>query len=481
MKRFNRGLGGFVALVASAVMFLAACSFDEHTLVFLSTNDMHARIQYFPQLASAVQQCRDTTDAVLLVDAGDRWTGNAYVDMTEEKGRPIIDMMNALKYDAATLGNHEFDHGQAHLGKMIGEMNTRVICANTISDTCTFPQLDPYTIIEKDGVKIGLIGVVTNYEGGDHPAGNEESFRGVRFPDPQAMAIKYAEELRPQCDLVVLVSHMGDDRDAELLEKTNLFDFVIGGHTHKEVDTVINGTLLTQTGKNLHNIGVTTVVMDGKKVKDIDFRLIPLSEYEPDPQYLEMQRKFYDNKELNSPVGEFTKDADKVGLANWMAESIRDAAGCELGFYHFGGVRLDGIPAGGVGTAKMFDLEPFGTKVVGVELTREQLHDLILAKYNDDENRKEAHRVDLFSPCSYVIVTDEQDHATDVLFPTLDFGRKYKVALPDYVFRNYKYGVDFGEGVQTGIQVNKLLLENLKKTGKYTPDNKPHQRVVVSR
>ncbi len=74
------------------------------------------------------------------------------------------------------------------------------------------------------------------------------------------MALKYAAELRPECDVLVLVSHMGDDRDAELLAKgqSSQYDVVIGGHTHEEVDTLIGGTLLTQTGKDLRNIGVTT-------------------------------------------------------------------------------------------------------------------------------------------------------------------------------------------------------------------------------
>ena len=71
---------------------------------------------------------------------------------------------------------------------MIDSMDFEVVCANVVSDTCTFPQLPPYTIVDRDGIRIGFVGVVTNYEGPGHPAGNESSFAGLEFPDPQAMA-----------------------------------------------------------------------------------------------------------------------------------------------------------------------------------------------------------------------------------------------------------------------------------------------------
>ena len=179
MKTLFRNL--LLLLVAGA----AACTPRERTIVLLSTNDMHAKIQHFPRLAAAVEACRDTAQLVVLVDAGDRWTGNAYVDRTPTPGMPMIALMNRLGYDVATLGNHEFDHGQAFLGRMIDSMDFEVVCANVVSDTCTFPQLPPYTILRRDGIRIGFVGVVTNYEGPGHPAGNASSFVGLRFPDPQ--------------------------------------------------------------------------------------------------------------------------------------------------------------------------------------------------------------------------------------------------------------------------------------------------------
>ncbi len=471
MKKMFRTLLIVVAAVA------AACAPRERTLVVLSTNDMHAKIQNFPRLAAAVEACRDTAQLVLLVDAGDRWTGNAYVDKTPAPGMPMIALMNRLGYDVGTLGNHEFDHGQAFLGRMIDSMDFEVICANVVSDTCTFPQLPPYVVIEEGGIRIGFIGVVTNYEGPGHPAGNAASFKGLEFPDPQQAAMKYAAELRPKVDVLVLVSHMGDDRDAELLGRETLFDVVIGGHTHQEIDSLINGTLLTQTGKYLNNVGVTEIKLRGKKVESVGYRLVPLSGYAPDSLYQAEVDRYYADPVLNKPVGEFAGTADKWGVANWMAEAVADEADADIGMYHIGGVRLDSIRKGGVGMAKIYDLEPFGTEIAVMRMTPADMRRMIISKYNDEENRKEAHRIDLIATTPYVIVTDAKDNAVDVRFPKLREGRRYKIAVSDYVYKNYN-DLNYTDGEITDVKVADVLLEELEDDSPLVPDNKPRQAVV---
>lgn len=470
MKKMFRTL----LIVAAAVA--AACAPRERTLVLLSTNDMHAKIQNFPRLAAAVEACRDTAKLVMLVDAGDRWTGNAYVDKTAAPGMPMIALMNQLGYDVGTLGNHEFDHGQAFLGRMIDSMDFEVVCANVVSDTCTFPQLPPYVVLEEGGIRIGFIGVVTNYEGPGHPAGNAASFEGLEFPDPQQMAMKYAAELRPKVDVLVLVSHMGDDRDAELLGKETRFDVVIGGHTHVEIDSLINGTLLTQTGKYLNNVGVTEIKLRGKKVESVGYRLVPLAGYAPDPLYQAEVDRYYADPVLNKPVGEFAGAADKWGVANWMAEAVADEADADIGMYHIGGVRLDSIRKGGVGMAKIYDLEPFGTEIAVMRMTPADMRRMIISKYNDEENRKEAHRIDLIATTPYVIVTDAKDNAVDVRFPKLREGRRYKIAVSDYVFKNYN-DLNYTDGEITDMKVADVLLEELEDDSPLTPDNKPRQEV----
>jgi 5'-nucleotidase/2',3'-cyclic phosphodiesterase and related esterases len=438
---------------------------------------MHAKIQEFPKLAAAVQACRDTTRLVMLVDAGDRWTGNAYVDRAETPGMPMIALMNRLGYDVATLGNHEFDFGQAFLARMIDSMDFEVICANVVSDTCTFPQLPSSVICVQKGLRVGFVGVVTNYEGPGHPAGNKENFEGLEFPDPQLMAIKYGEELRAKCDVLVLVSHMGDNRDIELLEKgPSPYDVVIGGHTHELVDTLIGGTQLTQTGKYLANVGVTTIRMKGKKVVDIDYRNVPLADYDPEPEYQEQVDFYYADPELNKTVGMFATTVDKWGLANWMSRSIADELDAEVGFYHIGGVRLDSIQAGNVSKAIVYSLEPFRTKAARMKMTPADMRRMIIAKFNDKMNTKEGHRVDMISTTPYVILTDQTKDAVDVQFPRLREGRTYKVAVTDYIYNNYKE-LNYTDGEVSDEKVEDILLDELEEDSPLKADNTQQQLI----
>ena len=464
-------------LFAAVVLLSTACAPRERTIILLSTNDMHAKIQRFARLATAVEQCRDTARLVVLVDAGDRWTGNAFVDRAATPGMPIIRLMNRLGYDVATLGNHEFDHGQAFLGRMLDSMDFEVVCANVVSDTCTFPQLPPYTIVERGGVRIGFVGVVTNYEGPGHPAGNEGSFVGLRFPDPQQMAARYGKELREKCDILVLVSHMGDDRDEEFLLADTSYDEVIGGHTHKEIDKIVGRTLLTQTGKDLYEVGVTVIRMKGKKITDIDYRLVSLKNYAPDPEFQRLVDESYANPELRKPIGELKNAADKWGLANWMARTVADEEDADVGFYHIGGVRLDSLAAGGVSTAQVFDLEPFGTQIGEFEMTPEAMSRMVLSKYNDTINKKESHRIDLISTTPYTIVTDGKD-AVKVIFPQLKPGKKYRVAVSDYIYRNYK-DMEYTGGEIVDVNVADLLLEELEDDSPVKIDNTPRQEIVI--
>lgn len=461
-----------MALAVAAV----ACAPRERTLVLLSTNDMHAKIQRFPHLAAAVAACRDTV-TTLLLDAGDRWTGNAYVDLAQTPGMPVIALMNRLGYDAATLGNHEFDHGQAFLGRMLDSMSFEVVCANVESDTCTFPQLPPSVVIERDGIRIGIVGAVTNYEGPGHPAGNASCFEGLSFPDPQAKASECAAALRPDVDVLVLLSHMGDDRDAELLARETRFDVILGGHTHEEVDTLVNGTLLTQTGKDLQCVGVTTIRLRGRKIVGIDYRLVPLGGYAPDPEYQAEVDRCYADERLNRPVGSFASAADKAGLANWMASAAAAEAGAEVGFYHIGGVRLDSIPAGGIGIARIYDLEPFGTQIAVMRMTPRQMERMIVAKYN--EPTREGHRLDLVSTTPYEILVNEADSAVGVRFPQLRGGRSYRVSVSDYVYKNYQ-GLEYADGSISGVKVADVLLRQLGEESPLKPDNRMRQRIVRS-
>ena len=423
-------------LLAPAGLALYNRSFARREIVILSTNDLHASIKNFPRLASAVKECRDTV-ATILVDAGDRWTGNAFVDLAPEPRKPIIDLMNELGYDVATFGNHEFDGGSSFLRDMLAKQNFKMVCANIEVFEGDFPQVPSYVIVKADGARIGIAGAVTNYANG-YPDGKAESFVGLRFPDPQQRAAEVAVELEGKCDVKVLLSHMGWVKDMELAADNDCYDLIISGHTHVLADTLINRTVIGQTRKNLIAVGATTIKMKGRKVESVAYKNHLLTEFEPDSLFAARVAEIMSDPHLNEGVGENAELLNHVGLGKMQASIVRGAVDAEIGFYHYGGVRLAELPAGAVSRATLFDLEPFFSTVASMTMTPAQMRKMIISKFNDTGNVKESHRVDLYSTTPYSIIVDARGEAVDVRFPALKEGRRYKVAMCNYIAETYK-------------------------------------------
>ncbi len=475
MKR-NYVIGLVVLVILASLQFFRHELFSsDKQIVILSTNDIHSQIERFPLLADAVEKCRDTAE-VILIDAGDRWTGNAYVDMAEGR-RPIIELMNKVEYDVATLGNHEFDAGHQILEGSIELADFPIVCSNIISNTDLLSQPDPYIIIEKDGIKFGFVGVVTNYEGGSKPAGLDINYKGLEFPDPKAMAVKYYNEIADKCDVTVLISHMGESHDREFIAANKgMYDIIAGGHSHSTIDEMVDQTLIIQTGKNLKNIGVTVVEKQDGEI-ELSHRLISLDNYTPDQEIQAMVDKYHQNPELTKSVGELTTDATKAGLASMVADAIMATTGAEIALYNIGGVRLDELKAGEVPVAAIYSLEPFGTKLYTMSMTPAQIRKMIMSKYNDKINSKEAKRIDLYSTTPYDIIIEDGE-AIDVKFKALKENKKYTVTTGDYVFTKYS-DFEYSDAKLTENTVQDALIEHLKAYSPLSPNNTPHQHEVV--
>lgn len=455
-------------------LVLAACSPRTETVVILSTNDIHAHIEKFPQLAEAVKECRDTAKNVILVDAGDRWTGNVYCDRAAEPRKPIIDLMNKLGYDAATFGNHEFDAGQAFLGMRAAQCRFPVVGANIRSDTASFPQPAPYAVVERGGRRIAFVGTVTNYDRNNHPAGHDSSFVGLTFTDAVDAVAGY-QWLRDECDALVALTHIGTLKDRVLAEKAPRYDVIVGGHSHDRTNETVGGVLLTQTGKNLANVGVTVLRFRGDELVEKSFRLVSLDAYRPAPAYQRMVDGYYSDPALRAKVADLRGRINKTGLANLYTEAMREAAGADIGIYHIGGVRLDSL-ADEVVAADIYNLDPFGSRLATAEMTAEQLKRLVLAKFNDTVNLDESHRVDIYMTTPYAIRTDERFEAQEVVFPELEAGRRYRVAMGDYIFKNYA-DLNYTDGELSERLVTDILDAHLRARSPFAPDNEPRQRI----
>lgn len=249
----------------------------EHTITILHTNDTHSQVEPleegkrdafcggYARRMGWVQQYRSTNPDLILLDAGDFCQGTPYFNFYH--GRVEIDAMNRMQYDAITLGNHEFDYGVDTLAAVLQTAHFPVVCANyDVTDTPLEGIVQPYTIIKRCGLRIGILGIGVN------PTSliAEKNFAPIQYLDPITSAQTIADKLKNQlhCDLVICLSHQGTHpgahgqmSDMELAAKTQNIDVIIGAHTHKIVENLYvtnlkgDSVLLTQTGKAGARIG----------------------------------------------------------------------------------------------------------------------------------------------------------------------------------------------------------------------------------
>ena len=226
-------------LVAVSII---ACTPPDH-LTILHTNDTHSQVEPksngqcgYARRMGLIHQERKADKNLLLVDAGDFCQGTPYFNIY--KGRVEIDAMNKMGYDAATLGNHEFDNGLDTLATILKLADFPFVCANyDFTGTALEGIVQAYAIVRKGQLKIGIFGL------GCDPKGliADKNFLPVKFLHPYPVAQAMADTLRAQkCDVVVCLSHMGtfgkapeDLCDTTLAAHTRGIDVIIGGHTHR--------------------------------------------------------------------------------------------------------------------------------------------------------------------------------------------------------------------------------------------------------
>ena len=461
-----------IAFLALATLLgVVACTPKQENIIIISTSDIHAKLDMLPRLATLLDEARaQDTARLFVVDAGDRWTGNAFVDMAPHAGRPIIEQMNRLGYDVATYGNHEFDMGLDTLQRRVEDAEFDLVLANVNTGTTPWKQPKPYVIKRAGALRVGFLGIVTNYASG-HPDGDDPVYEGTEFFSPEWTAERYGKELREKCDLMVILSHCGLDRDTTNLATAFPYaDLIISGHTHETYSGRVGDVAVVQGTNKLRAVGITTAKLVGGKLTDLhtEYRALPEEEVASVKEEVEAYRH---NPYLTASIGTLTAEASKRGLAQMMADEGRKVAGTDLAFYHIGGTRLHSLPQGDVSRADIYELEPFKSYLAITTMTLDEMKQMIINKFNDTTNYKESHREDLIpSGLTYRIITNSKGDAVDVKFRPEVKKDLYTVAMSDYVYGNKVYAYPRRpESARTPL-VTDYLIERLAR-GPYTPDN----------
>jgi len=217
-------------------------------LVVLHTNDTHSCVMPInPNLADTamanrggylrrvamIKKERQANPDLLLFDSGDFSQGSPYYSLF--KGDVEVGLMNEMKYDAATIGNHEFDFGIDNMVRIFKMAKFPIVCSNyDFTGTPLADIVKPYTIIKRKGLKIGVFGLCPELAG----LVTEANYGCIKYLDPIAKGNEMAEFLKKKekCDVIICLSHLGWDidgiDDTELIPGTRYIDLVLGGHSH---------------------------------------------------------------------------------------------------------------------------------------------------------------------------------------------------------------------------------------------------------
>ncbi|MDN3595151.1 bifunctional metallophosphatase/5'-nucleotidase [Zunongwangia endophytica] len=289
MKRRN-----FIQQTSAASAFvglggLSSLSFFEASkhITILHTNDVHSHIEAFgpdhhrnPNMggvakrAVLIEKIRQENPNTLLLDAGDIFQGTPYFNFYG--GELEFKLMSKLKYDAATLGNHDFDNGIDGLFSQLPNAGFDFLISNyDFSNTIMHGQTKPYKVFTKNDVKIGVFGVGIELKG----LVNDKLYKETQYLDPIEVATDMSAILKNEenCDLVICLSHLGYKYDSQkvddhkLASKTDNIDLIIGGHTHTFLDEPIvvknkveKNVMINQVGCYGLYLGRIDFYLDGK-------------------------------------------------------------------------------------------------------------------------------------------------------------------------------------------------------------------------
>lgn len=267
-------------------VFTVVAVAQKKQLVILHTNDTHSCIMPLnPNLADTalagrggflrrmalIEDERAKTPGLLLIDSGDFSQGSPYYNFY--KGEVEVELMNRMGYDVATIGNHEFDFGLENMARIFRMAKFPIVCANyDFTGTSVEGLVKPYTIIKRNGLKIGLFGL------SPQPRGlvDTTKFVGVRYLDPVETAERMAALLKTKkkCDVVICVSHLGWENeeltDQMLVPATRDIDIVLGGHSHTYMKTLqyvknVDGKDVPVDQNGKHGIWIGRIVLDLEK------------------------------------------------------------------------------------------------------------------------------------------------------------------------------------------------------------------------
>jgi len=462
MKRIAK----LMLATCAAILFLTACQpkVKEQKVYIVSTNDMHANIDNFPQLAALMDSLRSVHPDLLLFSAGDNRSGNPINDRYAEPAKPMYELMNKVGFNLSTFGNHEWDGDVTGLRDVLTWANFPFVSANvTFEDSLQMPNVSPYTIIERDGLKLGVIGGIQLGPNG-LPDSHPKNLGGCTFVPITDVLPQYIDSLS-DCNAIFLLSHCGYEADRETAEQFPQLAAIFGGHTHTRVaeKQLVNGVMITQAEAKVKFVTLSTFTFRDGVLVDKDMELLSVKEFpKRNAEVQAMVDKYNSNEYFRTVVtNNLTPIESYEALGCLMTDAIRYESGADIGFQNPGGVRFDTLSARPVTLKDIFALDPFDNEIIAFTLSGKEIIDLMKVCYPTDGGPIYC------SGCSYSYKVDDNGEMTDIQVKLengkpLDLNAKYNVVMNSYMSTVFDYEHE-DEGHTTFRSSNEMMLDYLAK------------------
>ena len=382
----------FGVLVAVLILNVSICAAAE--VVIFHTNDMHARVQDsddsgksigLAEMAAAVKKIKSENPATLWLDAGDTFHGMPMI--TISNGENLVPLLNEAGLDAMTAGNHDFNYGSAQLERLAKNLNFPLLDANVVRQKNGKLVFKPYKIFKLGGIKIGVFGLSTPETAFKT---NPKNVTTVEFLNPVEVSREMIKKLRPKCDVLIAVMHMGVDASSEftserIARQTKGIDLIVDGHSHTALaeGLKINDTLIVQTGWHEYRLGKVTLDVENHKIVDARAELLDADDVKaiaPTPDKKILTTLVQVNTRAEKLLDEVVAHSDKQlssyrllvrrnesELGNLAADAMRWAAKSDIAIINGGGLR-DDLPAGDVRKRDTMAIFPFGNTLRVAEI-----------------------------------------------------------------------------------------------------------------
>ncbi len=378
----------------SVLIFLVFTTFtygQQAEIRILHINDFHGFAEPYqplgsdellggiPYLAARANELRKEKPSLLL-SAGDMIQGNNWANLFQ--GESMIEWMNEMRFDAMVLGNHEFDFGQEVLKKRISESRFPILGANVEG----LDPLKPYVIKELKGIKVALIGIVTE----DVPISTHpRNVAGLSFISPVETVEKYIRALKNKADVMIVLSHIGFPADRVLAEKVKGIDVIVGGHSHTKITKPVSlgKTLIVQAWEHGKTLGVLDLLIKDGKMIGFEGHLeeIRPEKGKEEKAALAIMKKYKERVDavLSERIGETEVDLDgenvrkrETNLGNLIADIMRHTSGADFTLINGGGLRTS-IKKGEVRVKDVYSVLPFDNYIVAIKLTGKQIREAL--------------------------------------------------------------------------------------------------------